>query len=157
MSISEAMQEAQAAEALASEREAALNIINTAETQQQAEGSADGNTQEGNQSGNDNQPQSLVTSVQSLVFALNTSNQENAELRRSLATMAAKAVDDNPQTVIKKQLTVFGPGTTATHRYRTSIVRYAKTLEHHCQQYSLCHTPYSRRRYGRYIFPYRST
>ena len=117
MSISEAMQEAQAAEALASEREAALNIINTAETQQQAEGSADGNTQESNQSGNDNQPQSLVTSVQSLVSALNTSNQENAELRRSLATMAAKAVDDNPQTVIKKQLTVFGPGTTATHLF----------------------------------------
>lgn len=42
--FSEAMQEAQAAEALASEREAALNIINTAETQQQTEGSADGNT-----------------------------------------------------------------------------------------------------------------
>lgn len=118
MSISEAMQEAQAAEALASEREAALNIINMADTQHQhAEGSAEGNVQEGNQSGNESQPQSLVTSVQSLVSALNISNQENAELRRSLATMAAGAVDDNPQAVIKKQLTVFGPGTTATHLF----------------------------------------
>ena len=48
---------------------------------------------------------------------MNTSNQENTELRRSLAAVAAQATNDNPQTVIKKQLTVFGPGTTATHLF----------------------------------------
>lgn len=58
-----------------------------------------------------------MDSVQSLVSALNTSNQENTELRRSLAAVAAQATNDNPQTVIKKQLTVFGPGTTATHLF----------------------------------------
>lgn len=118
MSMSEAMQAAQSAEELAAEREAALNIINTADTQHSdASGAADDNTQGDNQNGNNNQPQSLVESVQSLVSALNTSNQENTELRRSLAAVAAQATNDNPQTVIKKQLTVFGPGTTATHLF----------------------------------------
>lgn len=118
MSMSEAMQAAQSAEELAVEREAALNIINTADTQHsEASGAADDNTQGDNQNGNNNQPQSLVDSVQSLVSALNASNQENTELRRSLAAVAAQATNDNPQTVIKKQLTVFGPGTTATHLF----------------------------------------
>ena len=118
MSMSEAMQAAQSAEELAAEREAALNIINTADTQHSdASSAADNNTQGDNQNGDNNQPQSLVESVQSLVSALNTSNQENTELRRSLAAVAAQATNDNPQTVIKKQLTVFGPGTTATHLF----------------------------------------
>ena len=122
MSITEAMQETQAADALNAERDAALAIINTSEVRQSEAENGTATTTDGTatvdiQPGNDNQPQSLVTSVQSLVTALNTSNKENAELRRSLTTMAAKAVDDNPQTVIKKQLTVFGPGTTATHLF----------------------------------------
>lgn len=120
MSITKAMQEAQAADALNAERNAVLAIINTSESHQQEAATtttSEGNTTEDDSSEDNNQPQSLVTSVQSLVTALNTSNQENAELRRSLATMAAKAVDDNPQTIIKKQLTVFGPGTTTTHLF----------------------------------------
>ena len=102
MSMSEAMQAAQSAEELAAEREAALNIINTADTQHSdASSAADNNTQGDNLNGDNNQPQSLVESVQSLVSALNTSNQENTELRRSLAAVAAQATNDNPQTVIK--------------------------------------------------------
>ena len=116
VSISEAMQAAQSAEELTAEREAVLNIINAAD-HSDAGATTDDNNPEGNQSGDNNQPQSLVGSVQSLVSALNTSNQENAELRRSLAAVAAQATNDNPQSVIKKQLTVFGPGTTATHLF----------------------------------------
>ena len=116
VSISEAMQAAQSAEELTAEREAVLNIINAAD-HSDAGATTDDNNPEGNQSGDNNQPQSLVGSVQSLVSALNTSNQENAELRRSLAAVAAQATNDNPQSVSKKQLTVFGPGTTATHLF----------------------------------------
>lgn len=116
VSISEAMQAAQSAEELTAEREAVLNIINAAD-HSDAGATTDDNNPEGNQSGDNNQPQSLVGSVQSLVSALNTSNQENAELRRSLAAVAAQSTNDNPQSVIKKQLTVFGPGTTATHLF----------------------------------------
>ena len=66
VSISEAMQAAQSAEELTAEREAVLNIINAAD-HSDAGATTDDNNPEGNQSGDNNQPQSLVGSVQSLV------------------------------------------------------------------------------------------
>lgn len=114
MSIIDAMRESQAADTLNAERTAALAIINTSEATQTANSASN---QPGGDQGGSNPPQDLVTSVQSLVTALNTSNKENADLRRSLDAMAAKAIEDNPQAVIKKQLTVFGPGTTASHLF----------------------------------------
>lgn len=115
VSITEAMREAQAAETLNEERNAVLSIINGSEGRQPEDNTASTDP-EGTQ-GKNNEPLNLVSSVQSLVTALNASNEENAKLRTSLDTMAAKATDDNPQAVIKKQLTVFGPGTTVTHLF----------------------------------------
>ena len=114
-SLSDAMQEAQTADRLAAERNAALEIINANEAQNQGDNvSVNGNGQEDNLN---SQPQSLVDSVQALVTTLNTTNKENSKLRQDITNMAAKAMEDKSEVVIKKQLTVFGPGTTATHLF----------------------------------------
>lgn len=117
--ITEAMQEAQSSEALTAERTAVLAIINTVTdaSAAPAPAAAAEGTPPATPSGSNDAPQSLVTSVQSLVAALNTSNQENAELRQSLNALASQAVKDNPTDQIKKVLTVFGPGTTKTHLF----------------------------------------
>lgn len=114
VTITEAMQEP-SNEALTAERAAVLAILNTA-TETPAAAAADGNPPATPTAGQE-APQSLVTSVQSLVTALNDSNKENAELRQSLDRLAAQAVTDNSTATIQKKLTVFGPGTTKTHLF----------------------------------------
>ena len=102
-SLSDAMQEAQTADRLAAERNAALEIINANEAQNQGDNvSVNGNGQEDNLN---SQPQSLVDSVQALVTTLNTTNKENSKLRQDITNMAAKALEDKSEVVIKKQLT----------------------------------------------------
>lgn len=116
--ITDALQEDRNNNTLLQERNAVLAILNTNPESGVATGNENSNADNNAQnSGTDQGNQSLLSGVQSLVQALNNSNEENKELRTSLNKLAEKATADNPSTTIQKQLTVLGPGTSKTHLF----------------------------------------
>ena len=109
ISITEAMQQSAQAEQLQRERNAVLAILGNepaASDDNQPAGSAD----DGNE--DVHTEASLVDRVQSLVTALENSNQENNRLRETLNNLAMAATEDKPLDSVKNKLTVYGPGTT---------------------------------------------
>ena len=109
ISITEAMQQSAQAEQLQRERNAVLAILGNepaASDDNQPAGSADAGNEDVHTEA------SLVDRVQSLVTALENSNQENNRLRETLNNLAMAATEDKPLDSVKNKLTVYGPGTT---------------------------------------------
>lgn len=118
ITLTDALQEDRNNNALLQERNAVLAILDTNPESNGTTGSGSAGTNNDAQNSDAGQgSQSLLSSVQSLVQALNNSNEENKELRTSLNKLAEKATADNASTTIQKQLTVLGPGTSKTHLF----------------------------------------
>jgi len=124
MSISEAMQKSEQTVQLERERSQALTIINSVQdvTDEGTVGEGDG---EGSEGGNDSDNSSstntahedLVQGVTALTCKVNSLSAQNTKLQQTIDNMAPKATTDTPETNVKAEVTVYGPGTTAAHLF----------------------------------------
>jgi hypothetical protein len=121
--FSEAMLSSEQTAKLEGERTKALNIINTA-TQEENADDNNGDSRDnanpensGKDNGENKTSETLLDGVNTLVNKVNSLSEQNKELKQTIEKMTPKATTDNPETEIKTKITVYGPGTTEQHLF----------------------------------------